>query len=213
MGVCLPGFRFHCHASPAQFRTPLAEEKRAVASVRHGLSYNSRLDLARLVPVPFLPKATNIRALRPQTRGRANRIVASKAMPRHFCRPGRGAGKRIWESQFHSDRMAPFLSAYAERPLATREREYWEHPGTPLKRAVLSAVPLGGDEVRARSSLPVLHRAHQAMRSRRDPARQYGAGYPGATQQGNMELGTPARPSKAIWSWVPRLCREWSLNA
>jgi hypothetical protein len=56
------------------------------------------------------------------------------------------------------------------------------------------------DEVRARSSLPVLHRAPQAMRSRCDPARQYGA-------------GCPVRPSKAIWSWVPRLCRERSLNA
>jgi len=36
--------------------------------------------------------------------------------------------------------MGPFLSAYAERPLATRELERWEHPGTPLEQAVLSAV-------------------------------------------------------------------------
>ena len=92
-------------------------------------------------------------------------------------------GKRIWESQFRLERMAPFLSTYAQATANQRRRtrafakRCCRTPGT-------------------RDIPPVCDRYYTAS-----------AGGPLKFSPSGSKRRDAGRPSKAIWSWVPR---QWS---
>jgi len=82
-------------------------------------------------------------------------------------------GKRIWKSPIRIPRAYDTLPEHVYGTTATN---------------VGSSRAFRSDDVRARTSLPALHHAHQAMWSRADPARQYGAGCPANGREWSLNV-------------------------